>query len=433
MVDSGTVEAAGPFIAKLAKGESTDWAMIGQADSRNHVAAWNPKGNAMYGEFEQAPPESVAVFRVSGPLTKYDQECGNPGMLSLMKKMQLADKLNNITAHLMEIDSGGGEATIVDTVAMAIRRLEKPVVAIVNGVAASAAYYLAAAADEIYASEKTDEFGSIGVVLSFADVRPYYIKEGIVFHEIYAKDSTLKNDDWKQALDGNYEPIQKKVLDPYAAAFISRMKEFRSKLHDDGEVFKGQTYLANGAKKIGLIEGIKTWEEAADRAVALGKKKKALGSRDAAAGRITSNKQNSNTMKFQSITATLGYDTELDEDGGLYLQGAELSRLENALAQAQATPASIQEQGSASQPSVIREELEEIGSALTSMTHRLETLTERLEAQAQRIQLLEDHTPGASPTMPLAAADPTEEEKNADPAVKAAAEEFERALRAARR
>lgn len=429
MIDVTTARAAGPFIAKLAKGENTDWMFAMHQDSRRQVGAWYPKANAFYGDFEKAPFDSLAVFRISGPLTKWDQNCGPMGMMSLMRDMQRADRMQNITAHLLEIDSGGGEATIVDTVAMAIRGLEKPVVAIVNGMAASAAYYLAAAADEIYASERTDMLGSIGVVMSFADVRPYYEKEGIVFHEIYAEESTLKNDDFRQALEGNYKPLQDKILNPYAEAFISRMKEFRgAKLKDDGEVFKGQTYLAPAARKIGLIDGIKTWQQAAERALLLAKKKKTLGSRDAAAGRNIQQSQNNMVVNFSNINAVTGYNLEVDEDGGIYLNNGELAKLEQALGLS-APPQAAQEDTIS-----IQSELEEVGSALTSMTARLETLTEKIELQAQRLAKLEDRTSGdAGPSMAKAGADPAEEETNADPRLKAAEEEFQRALRAARR
>jgi protease-4 len=54
-------------------------------------------------------------------------------------------------------------------------RKQKPVVAIIDdGIAASAAMWIASAASEIYLTKKTDQVGSIGVYTTLADWYSYY-------------------------------------------------------------------------------------------------------------------------------------------------------------------------------------------------------------------------------------------------------------------
>lgn len=426
MVDQATILAAGPFIARLAKGEEVKWEMVNR-DVRPY-AFWQ-RNNARYYDWGNAPEGSVAVHTLVGPVMKYGGWCAM-GTEDLMAQMEKADNTTSIVAHLLEIDSGGGEATNIETVARFIRNsLKKPVVAVVNGVAASAAYYIAAAADEIYATEDTDEFGSIGVVLSFADVRPMYEEMGVKFHEIYASASTLKNQDFKKALEGDYEEVRTKLLDPYAEAFVRTVKEFRS-IQDDGEVFKGQTYMAKAARKTGLIDGIKTWESAVDRAVQLGKKTKSLGSREAAMGR-NANRNNSLDMSkknFNRIGAVLGYDVEADADGGIYLQGQELQSIERNL-QAQAALEVREEEVDQTYSKMLE-------AALAPISASLQTIQQTLGAQGERISMLEDKTPGEAPVAPRATSDPISQQDgpdDEDPEVKHAEELFAKAHKAERR
>jgi signal peptide peptidase SppA len=406
MVDKATVLAAAPFVAKLAKGEPVVWDFgANQNQDRRPYAYWE-RNNARYYDWSSAPAESVAVHTLIGAVTKYGGMCGG-GTEEMMASMERADRQENIIAHLLEIDSGGGEATNIETTANFVRAsLKKPVVAIVNGVAASAAYWIAAAADEIYASEPTDEFGSIGVVLSFADARPMWEEMGVKFHEIYASESSLKNEDFNKALAGDYEDVRNKILDPYANSFINGVKKLRLGMKDDDQVFKGQTYMANDAKKIGLIDGLKTWEQALERAVQLGKRAKSLGSRDAAINRNSANNKSINIMANDNpiarINAVLGYDLNVDADGGVYLQRAELQQIERSLNASQ--PEAVLE---ATVDSASLEAFAGISAQLTQMSTTLQSIQTEQNAQAARLDTLEDRTPGsAGPTVAKAAGDP---------------------------
>ena len=254
-------------------------------------------------------PGSVAVYPITGLITKYDQMCGPMGTVTLMDMMRKWDNDERISGHLLEIDSGGGEATNIESVARFIRHeLKKPVVAWVNGTAASAAYYIAAAADGIFASQTTDIFGSIGVVLSFADVRPSLEKEGVVFHEIYAEQSDLKNLDFREALQGKYDKVRETLLNPFAAQFISTIQEFRPEITRK-DVFRGEIMTAPDALEYGLIDGI--------------------GLTKADAVNLIFIRKNLNDMNnaTQRLTAVLGYELETHE-GGVFLNMEELTKLQ---------------------------------------------------------------------------------------------------------
>jgi len=92
-----------------------------------------------------------------------------------------------IHSVLLDIDSPGGEATGMFSVAEQIRQLsaKKPVTAFVNDMAASAAYGLASAAGEIVVSP-TSMVGSIGVVLTHLDRSTEMAQRGLKATLIYA-------------------------------------------------------------------------------------------------------------------------------------------------------------------------------------------------------------------------------------------------------
>lgn len=200
------------------------------------------------------------VWPVKGILTKDDQYWSNIGISTLVARMQRADREEDVLGHIMEIDSGGGQASYIETAARAIRALQKPVIAHVCGVAGSAAYYLASAADEIVATESADMFGSVGGLMTLVDVRGAYEKQGMKLHEIYAPQSTLKNEAYNEAREGEYSLVQEQILRPLAAQFIATVQEFRPALTEEA-AYQGRIYTAPQALAIGMIDAIRTREE----------------------------------------------------------------------------------------------------------------------------------------------------------------------------
>ena len=328
-----------------------------------------------YTDFDQAPSGAVAVYPITGVITKEDQYSGGMGMMSLMAAMRKAEAAENIVGHFMEIDCGGGEASIIETVARMVREdLTKPVVAWYNNMACSAAYYIAAAADELYASEETDIAGSIGVMASFRDYTAYFENMGIKVHEIYSKFSTEKNADMKAAREGDYEPYQEKILDPYANRFINTMKEFRPGMQDE-KAYAGEIFTAENAKAIGMIDGIMKREAAIGRVIQL----------------------HNQNLEMKKIEAVLGYTLE-QKDGGVFLQAHELAKIDARLV----TGADEVVEKTALQG--LQDGLGKITGSLESIATRLTALETTTTAQATELETLKA-APGATKTETAASGD----------------------------
>ncbi|MEH0156430.1 S49 family peptidase [Limibacter armeniacum] len=161
---------------------------------------------------------NIASMDLRGPVTKYGQWCGPAGTKQMSQWFRNLDSDAKTDAIVLQLDSGGGTAIGTLELIETIRSIEKPVVAWVDNIAASAAYYIAAATDEIITSSKMDMVGSIGTMAAFADFRGVLEKQGGKWHEIYATKSTDKNGTFRAALEGrvsktlDFLPVNLRVL-----------------------------------------------------------------------------------------------------------------------------------------------------------------------------------------------------------------------------
>jgi protease-4 len=384
MLEASTLQSYLPLAARILRGEAVQ-VYDDTKRAKIKFAGLDDDYDDEYDDDVQAEPKpnSVAIYPISGVITKNDQMCGPMGTISLMAQMRRWEDDDRVIGHLLQIDSGGGEATNIETVARFIRQdLKKPVIAWVNGMAASAAYYIAAAADAIYASQTTDIFGSIGVVMSFADVRPALEKQGVVFHEIYADQSDLKNLDFREAIEGNYERLRATVLNPYAEQFIGTVKEFRPGITRE-ETFRGEILSSNPAIEHGLIDGYKTQEQAIEQVFTLKK-----------------NNDMSSTMKRMS--AIIGYELQ-SSDGGVYLNADELAKLQNHLAP---TADEVQEiEAINARLDLIAATIDGLSAEVTAFKGQTSSLETNLAAISQRVDAF-GQAPAAPPATGFVAADP---------------------------
>jgi protease IV len=218
-----------------------------------------------YSLFDDAPKGSIAIIPIKGTMLKDDTWCSY-GMETMGGLLREAADHPNIEGAILDIDSGGGSVDAVAPLVSAIRYSQDngfPVVAFAD-LAASAAYWVASEADMIIASNDISaEFGSIGVMVSFADMKPMYEAQGIKFHTVYAPESTHKNLAFENALKGDYQLLQDEVLSPVAKAFQKTVKTNRPDINTSIEgILNGKMFYAKDALKNGMIDKIGTIETA---------------------------------------------------------------------------------------------------------------------------------------------------------------------------
>ena len=219
--------------------------------------------------FSDAPQGSTAIIPLHGTMLKYGTMCAY-GTTEIAEIIREAAEAKNISSIVIDIDSGGGSVDAIAPLVDAIHTAQQKRKAVVAScsLCASAAYYVATYCNEIVADNSIDaEFGSIGVMMSFADYAKYYEKEGIKVHTIYSNLSDYKNKPFEEAKKENYAAIRDEELDPLARDFQENVKRNRGArlLLDTEGLLRGRMFYHREAVRVGLADTIGTLQYAANR------------------------------------------------------------------------------------------------------------------------------------------------------------------------
>lgn len=152
---------------------------------------------ARAGIFADRPPayenkDDRAIIPVIGPVTKkpnvFTWLFGGSASQIVAQSLQSALMDDGVKSIILYIDSPGGTVDGTQELAREIfnARGKKPIVAYTDGMLASAAYWIGAAADKIYISGDTTQVGSIGVVARHIDVSKYEESLGVKTSEVVA-------------------------------------------------------------------------------------------------------------------------------------------------------------------------------------------------------------------------------------------------------
>jgi len=280
-----------------------------------------------YTDLSRIPSGAIAMVNITGPVTKYGDICAY-GSVDHVATITRLNNAPNIKGIILNIDSPGGEAAGTAMLADAIKAasINKPVIAMIDdGIAASAAMWVASAAQEIYTTQKTDMVGSIGVYTTIADWYGYMAEQGLNVRDIYAPQSTDKNLDYKEALKGNDAPI-KEELQVLAQEFIDTVAKNRSGKIKGDSWSTGKMFYSKDAIKIGLIDGQKSFDQVVRRMDTLVKSKE---------------QSNNNTMAFEKTLVAAKSESFEVADGGFLLEEAQLNNIEAAFAANENTVADL--------------------------------------------------------------------------------------------
>ena len=200
---------------------------------------------------------TVAVIRLSGVISASGRGFLND--INLTPVIEKAFARGKPAAVVLEINSPGGSPVQSSLIGARIRRLaeekEVPVIAFVEDVAASGGYWLAAAADEIYADESS-VVGSIGVISASFGAHEFLAKQGIERRVYTAGKSKSMLDPFRPE---NPEDVArlKGLLEDIHQNFKDHVTARRNgKLPEDQDLFTGEVWLARRATELGLIDGI---------------------------------------------------------------------------------------------------------------------------------------------------------------------------------
>lgn len=402
LIDRQYAEANAGLIHKVLSGdfafESKENIDKPQQDDADNVKAFSVdilgavSFGSKYNPFESAQPGSTAVISISGPIMKYDN-CGDPGTKSYAFILNKADKNPNINSIVIIADSPGGTVDGTQELADYIKNLSKPVVTLVDGLAASAMYWIASSSSEIIALNDTSMIGSIGTMISFADMQPYYESLGVKFHYITADASVDKNKDYLEARKGNYDLIKQKLND-INDVFLSSVKENRAGKIDlkKENVLTGKVYLASDAMKFGLIDAIGNLDFAVERAQALAADKMNSNNSNKQNNSAQNSSENLENKNMKKLTLNASHVALLAVFGASIAEGQSSVDVELTDANLTAIEAALAASSKASS------DLAEANTKVTSLTAKVGELGAEIVGLNAKVTELGAANPGATVT-----------------------------------
>lgn len=213
----------------------------------------------------RAGEKYVARLYITGVIQQENESYNQAWLLDTIETLQ--DDSDNVGIILV-IDSPGGTVYEADEAYLALRKYKesgKTVWAYFKAMAASGAYYIACAADSIYANRNTLA-GSIGVICgSSVDATEFLSKMGIKVKTFHAgRNKTMLSFD--EPLTEEQEAIMQSLADECYEQFTGIVASARQKSIDEIKVLAdGRIYTAKQAKENGLVDQIGTLENAENR------------------------------------------------------------------------------------------------------------------------------------------------------------------------
>lgn len=215
--------------------------------------------------------DRIAMIEVDGVITDVVENSllGGPreNPLAVFKnKLDLAATDSRVKAIVLRINSPGGGVTASDIMYRELRDFRqytgKPIIACMMDLAASGGYYIACAADRIYALPSTVT-GSIGVIMMTPDLSGTMGKIG-------AKMNVIKSGDMKDSgspfreMNERDRAVFQGLIDNMYANFLSVVQAGRPAIPAEKlrALADGRVYTATQAKDAGLIDEIGTLHDA---------------------------------------------------------------------------------------------------------------------------------------------------------------------------
>ncbi|MBD3611328.1 MAG: S49 family peptidase [Hydrogenovibrio crunogenus] len=198
----------------------------------------------------------VAVVKLEGaimPGSRTSAETLNPLLNSAFKNP-------NSQAVIIKANSPGGSpvqsALINDEITRLKTLYNKPVYVVVEDLCASGCYYIAVAADKIYAN-KGSIIGSIGVRMDTFGVTGLMEKMGIENRSMHAGEHKAFIDPFSPKDESGRQFFQERILERTHQQFIEAVRKGRGdRIKENENTYTGLVWLGDEAVKNGMIDGL---------------------------------------------------------------------------------------------------------------------------------------------------------------------------------
>jgi len=234
------------------------------------------------GKYAKAPADDkkssgdkIAVIYATGNIISGEGDDASIGSESISKAIRKARLDDKVKAVVLRVNSPGGSALASDVIwrEMLLTKASKPVVVSMGNVAASGGYYIACAADKIFAYPNTIT-GSIGVFGIIPNMKEMFSKNlGITFDEVKTNPYADYIPITRPMTDGEKKIITHDIENIYST-FITHVSEGRKMtVAQVDSIGQGRVWSGVDAKRLGLVDEFGGLDDAIAEAAKLAKLK----------------------------------------------------------------------------------------------------------------------------------------------------------------
>ncbi len=247
--------------------------LVGLVNSNKNLTYYNDKSTKKVKSVIMTSASKIAVITIDGVIDSNNKTSAFSNEFNAqnaLKSLKLAGKDSEIKGIIIKINSPGGTVAMSQSIYNEIIRIRKtkPVVVSMEDLAASGGYYIASAADRIFALEGTLT-GSIGVIFSTMDIHQLLSQKLLVSPNVIKSGKYKDIGSGYRAMSREERRILQSIVDDSYNQFLTAIRKGRIdrndkytakktplnysvlKTHADGRIFTGLQ-----AQKLGLIDSI---------------------------------------------------------------------------------------------------------------------------------------------------------------------------------
>lgn len=235
------------------------WHHVQAMDLQTHLQAAEPKSEATVRR-----DKAIAQIEIRGTMTKQGSSLSGAGStVRIRQAIRTAANDSNVDGILLVLDTPGGTANgtkeLADEIAAATK--QKPVVGFIEDMAASAGYWAVSKTSKIFANQPAAIVGSVGTFIGLYDLSGMAAKEGI-------KPVVIKTGELKAAgfpgteISEPQKAMWQGLADAIQSEFTAAVKGRGLSKDQLQTVLTARSFSATEALSLGLIDGIKTYDQA---------------------------------------------------------------------------------------------------------------------------------------------------------------------------
>lgn len=221
------------------------------------VAMFSSVGTLQNGNVELIPIQGVIT--ASGDTSLLGQKVTVSE--KVVKELKSADKNDGIKAVILEINSPGGGAVASYEIVQAIKKMRKPVVAVIRETGASGGFWVATAAEKVFVSPLSIT-GSIGVIASHLEYAGLMKRYNVTYRRLVAGKHKDASSPYREMMPQEEAMFQKLLNKLHEEFIVSVADSRRLPVSAVRDIADGFVLLGSEAKDKKLVDDFGGRDEA---------------------------------------------------------------------------------------------------------------------------------------------------------------------------